>query len=276
MGIAHWGHAPVGFGILNTVFISAARRNTLSVSKGELFPSRCPRAVGCKQVAPVEARRCPLPGRPVARLGRCRLRSRRRGLAVAAARGWIGGRSPRCTRAFRTLAFLAQAIFLLAATGLARQITLAAAYPRVISVPRQAADGTTGPHQLEWQEQPPGVVALIDRARDDVAGHRRGVEPVAAEAAGEPQARRELADLRHAMQRIAEHAGPEVLDIDRLELRIDGFDLGLERRRETARIALPRGDPARPHQPVGAHDPIMAVGELGVAHGAAIRDGLVE
>src|SRR5262249_25531258 len=141
------------------------------------------------------------------------------------------------------------------------EIALTRAQPRVISLSCHATDSAAGPHQLEWQEQPPRIVALVDRTRDDVARHRGGVEPLSAEAAGKPQAGRQLADLRHAMQRVAEHAGPDVLDLHRLELRIDGFDLALERRRKMARIALPRGYPARPHQPVGAHDPIMAVGE---------------
>src|SRR6266581_4556780 len=99
---------------------------------------------------------------------------------------------------------------------------------------------------------------------------------MAAEPAGEPQAGRQFADLRHAMQRIAQHTGPDMLDVDRRELRVDAFDAGFEPGREAARARLPGGDPTRPHQPVAAYDPVVAVGEIGVAHRAAIADGLVE
>ena len=78
-----------------------------------------------------------------------------------------------------------------------------------------------GPDQLVGREQPPAVVAVEDRARDHLARHRGGVQPVAAERARQPIAGRELADLRHLVHRIGHHAGPRVLDLDLAELRID-------------------------------------------------------
>ena len=90
----------------------------------------------------------------------------------------------------------------------------------------------------------------------------------------EPDARRQFADLRHAVQRVAEHAAPHVLELDRPQLRIDLRDVGLQRACKTSRIALPGGRPARPHQPVAADDAVVVVGQVGVADGALERHRL--
>src|SRR5207302_840672 len=150
------------------------------------------------------------------------------------------------------------------------------AVPPVIHLRHDAADPSAGPDQIERQEQPPGIVAIDDRARDHTARHRGGVEPVAAKTAHEPQPRRELADLRHAVQRVAEDAGPKMLEVDFAELRIGRADVGLELSHKSLRIELPGAHAARPHQPVAADDAVMIVGELGVTHRAAIADRLLE
>ncbi len=95
-----------------------------------------------------------------------------------------------------------------------------------------------------------------------------------AEGAREPEARRKLADLRHAMQRIAEHARPGVLDFDLAELGVDRHHVGLEPPHVALGIGLPRGRVSRPEQAVVADDAVVVVGEVGIGHRAAIGDGL--
>ena len=63
---------------------------------------------------------------------------------------------------------------------------------------------------------------------------------MAAEAARDPQARRKLADLRHAMQGVAEHARPYWISTP-AELRIELLDVGLELGPVRPRISLPGG-----------------------------------
>src|SRR5262249_59184571 len=70
------------------------------------------------------------------------------------------------------------------------------------------------PDELERRELPPGLVAFDHSARKQIASHRRGVQTVAAESAGEPDARPELADLRHAMHCDSQAAGPSIVDLD--------------------------------------------------------------
>jgi hypothetical protein len=111
---------------------------------------------------------------------------------------------------------------------------------------------------------------------EDVARHGGGVYAVTAEGARQPNARRKLADLRHAMQRIAEHARPGVLDFDLAELRIDRRHVGLEPPDVALGIGLPRGRVSRPQQPVVADDAVMIVGKVGIRHCAAIGDGFGE
>src|SRR5262249_13195500 len=72
------------------------------------------------------------------------------------------------------------------------------------------AGNAAGPHQLERRELPPGLIAVDDGAGEQIAGHGGGVEPLPAEARGEPDAGAELADLRHAVHGAAERAGPGV------------------------------------------------------------------
>src|SRR6476646_4506761 len=73
--------------------------------------------------------------------------------------------------------------------------------------PLPDADGVSGdaagraarPHQFERRKQPPAVVAPQDAARDQLPRQRGGVQTLTAEAARDPQALTQLADLRHAM-----------------------------------------------------------------------------
>src|SRR5262249_59162774 len=85
---------------------------------------------------------------------------------------------------------------------------LARIEPPVKRLHDRAADATAGPHEFERGEQTPGVVTLDNGLGEKIARHGRGVDALAAEAAGEPKASRDLSDLRHPMQRIAEHARP--------------------------------------------------------------------
>ncbi len=80
--------------------------------------------------------------------------------------------------------------------------------------------------------------------------------------------------LRHPVQRAAEHARPDVLDLDVADLRIDLCNVGLELVDEAARIGFPGGRAPRPQQTVAVDDAVMVVGEIGVAHRAAIADGV--
>ena len=93
------------------------------------------------------------------------------------------------------------------------------------------AANSARPHQLERIEPLPGFIALNDGASDKVSGHRCGVEAVAAEAAGKPEAGPELTDLRHTVERIAQCAGPGVIDGDVPKLGISLLDVGRERPR---------------------------------------------
>src|SRR5262249_4155183 len=83
-----------------------------------------------------------------------------------------------------------------------------------------AADTAAGPNKFEGQEATPGIVAFHDGTCDEVAGHRGGVEPLATEGAGEPDAGLDLADLRHAVNGKPHLGQPEMLELHRPELRI--------------------------------------------------------
>src|SRR5262249_61083278 len=82
-----------------------------------------------------------------------------------------------------------------------------------------ASERAARPDQIERREQPPGFVAVVNGAGEQHAGHRGGVEAVCAEAAGEPQPGRYLAQLRHAVQRRSDGAGPGIVEADVTDLR---------------------------------------------------------
>src|SRR5205807_1661437 len=69
----------------------------------------------------------------------------------------------------------------------------------VIGLHCGAAHNAARPNELERTELPPGLVVLENGAGDEVAGHGRGVEPVAAKPARQPHVMAEFADLRHAV-----------------------------------------------------------------------------
>src|SRR5689334_23826594 len=62
-------------------------------------------------------------------------------------------------------------------------------------LPRRPADDATGPDQFERRKLAPGLIAVDDGARDEIAAHRRGIETVPAKTAGQPDARPDFADL---------------------------------------------------------------------------------
>src|ERR1700680_3979855 len=66
------------------------------------------------------------------------------------------------------------------------------------------------PHQFERRKQPPALVAPQNAARDQLPGHRRGVQALAAEAARDPQTATQLADLWHAVHGLADGTAPDL------------------------------------------------------------------
>ena len=164
--------------------------------------------------------------------------------------------------------------FLFAFARFAGLAQFAVVKPPIVGLRHRASDPPAGPDQLVGQKHPPGIVAFGDRARDDVARHRGGVEPMAAEPAGKPYLWHQFADLRHAVKRITEHAVPDIVELDLAELRKDALDVAFQLIDELPWIALPGAHAARPHQPVAVDDPVMVVGEIGIAHRPGIGDRL--
>ena len=99
---------------------------------------------------------------------------------------------------------------------------------------------------------------------------------MAAEGAGEPDAGRELADLRHLVHGVAHRAGPGVLDLHVGELRIDPHDVAAQKHGQPARRREPRGDAAAPHQAVPADHAVVIAGAPRVGDRAGIGNGLGE
>src|SRR5260370_23007397 len=83
---------------------------------------------------------------------------------------------------------LSLVIAALAITGLLRLDLVAAARPPIADLRGDASCQAARPDQFKWQEQSPSIVAIDDCARDQVAGHRGGVEAVSPEAARQPYA----------------------------------------------------------------------------------------
>jgi len=119
--------------------------------------------------------------------------------------------------------------------------------------------GPPRPDQFERREQPPAFVAPQDAARDQLAGHRRGIQPLAAEAADHPQALSQLADLRHAVHGLADSAAPGLGEFEALTKLLVKFPAQpLAKPWKVAKPWKDRLDPARdgacemlrPHRPV--------------------------
>src|SRR3954469_22894316 len=62
----------------------------------------------------------------------------------------------------------------------------AATDPEIDDMTRDPAADPAGPDQFERREQLPAIVSGEDALRDQLAGHRRGVEPLPAKAVGDP------------------------------------------------------------------------------------------
>src|SRR5262245_25058087 len=107
-----------------------------------------------------------------------------------------------------------------------------------------------GPYQLERREQPPAIVASQDATRDQLPGHRRGIESLAAEAACDPKPFAELADLRHAVHGLAGCTTKGLCDVDTAKLWEHRTDTACDGTRKALRPDRPGGFRARPHQPV--------------------------
>src|SRR5260370_37887315 len=107
------------------------------------------------------------------------------------------------------------------------------------SLRRRAAEHAAGPDKFERRELTPRLIALDHGLRNEVAAHCRRVHSMAAETAGEPNARAKFADLRHAMDGDSQSAGPSVVDIDIAQLRIGFLDVGFQLPDISARIARP-------------------------------------
>src|SRR3954452_19913113 len=100
---------------------------------------------------------------------------------------------------------------------------------------RDPAGCPARPDQFERREQPPALVAPQDAARDQLPGHRRRIQPLAAKAARDPEAFAQLTDLRHAMHGQADGAAEDIGYRDLAELRKSRGDAARNRRAETAR-----------------------------------------
>src|SRR5205823_8704647 len=120
-----------------------------------------------------------------------------------------------------------------------------------------AAGGAARPDQFEWREQFPAFLAPQDAARNHLPRHCRGVQTMAAEAAGDPQPFAQLADLRHAVHGHPDRATEHVRDRDLAERWKDGGNAALNNRSKAAWPRLPGGFRAGPHQPVAIDDPEM-------------------
>ena len=93
---------------------------------------------------------------------------------------------------------------------------------------------------------------------------------VPAEAAQQPDARRQFADLRHAVHGRAERSGPGIFGFDLAELRIGARDIGEQCRGRNAADCRSHTVQRPDHISRSPSDhAVMAVGELGVAHRAA-------
>ena len=117
---------------------------------------------------------------------------------------------------------------------------------------QRPAEHAAGPDQFVGRKQPPGRIGLDDAARNQFAAHRRGVEPVSAEAARHPQAALDLADLRHAMDGATERAAPQMRDLDFSEVGKIAPDIGDQPARDPARIGLPGAHAPGPLQSFSA------------------------
>ena len=81
-----------------------------------------------------------------------------------------------------------------------------------------------------------------------------------AEAARDPQARLDLADLRHAMHGVAERAAPGIFEIDLAELRENPRDVAPQPLGIFLGAGFTHRHAAGPDQPV-AGEPVMVVGD---------------
>ena len=129
------------------------------------------------------------------------------------------------------------------------------------------------PYQFERRKQPPAFVAPQNAAGDQLPGDRRGVQALAAEAAGHPQAATQLADLRHAMHRLSNRAAPDLGNLDRSEPGKNRADPARNGAGETLRPGRPGGFRRSPHQPAAIDDPEM-IDAVAVDHRSLKRDRL--
>src|SRR5262249_44051725 len=127
---------------------------------------------------------------------RSRLRLRCRGTTAAPLRRW-----PRCIQ-------LSLPVSQFACFGAALFDRRLQAFDPEAELRRRPAEYATRPNQFERRKLPPSLIAVDNRARDEVRAHRRRIEAVTAETAGQPDAGTEFADLRHAMHRDPQRAGP--------------------------------------------------------------------
>ena len=126
-----------------------------------------------------------------------------------------------------------------------------------------SAEQASRPDQFIRCEQPPGLIAVDNAARDEFACHRTGVEAVAAKTARQPYAAFDFADLRHTMNRAPNVPLHKWANLDFAELRKRPPDIVGERSPNKARIGFPGAHAARPLQAVASDDAIMVVGTIG-------------
>src|SRR5262249_25928058 len=123
-----------------------------------------------------------------------------------------------------------------------------------------APQRSAGPAGAERLEQAPAIVFAGDAGSDSV-GARGGLRnAVAAERGAGPQARTDLADLRHLVQRVAHETGPGILDLEVAELRIDRDDVGAHHGAQPLGLARVGGDAAAPQQTIAVDDAVVVAG----------------
>src|SRR3954454_23442644 len=101
--------------------------------------------------------------------------------------------------------------------------------PQADQMAGDAAGGASRPDQFERREQFPAFLAPQNAARDDLPGHCRGVQPMAAEAAADAPPFAPRPDLRHAAHAQPDRPAEYVCYRDLAELGKDGGNAALDR-----------------------------------------------
>src|SRR5262245_38693395 len=139
-----------------------------------------------------------------------------------------------------------------------------------------AADHAAGPNQFIGREQSPCFIALHDATRDELAGHRGVIQPLASKTARQPKAAFDFANLRHAMDSAAERSAPKMRNANGPKARKRSPDIIGKRAGDQARVRFPSAHASRPLQAIATYDAIMIVGAIGIAYSPSITHRLMQ